>query len=188
MFRKIKIAISRTTNNMQTVHSKHRAATQTAKEPAPTAFAKHHSTEGPMGANSHVQPATWRDMPKILEFIKKGVKEGKLLPRNENEIIEDIRKGNAFLYKDGTKTSGMVFLDVYSEKLAELRSLYVAAGHRSNGVGSALIDKAKERARELGVMEVMTITRKGSDEWFRQFGFGEPHDFRVPLFLKLRDA
>ena len=81
---------------------------------------------------------------------------------------------------------GFAALEVYSKKLAELRSLAVAEGYRGRGVGRQLVTACVERARERNILEVMAIT--SSEEFFRSCGF----DFTLPgekkaLFLQTRE-
>jgi N-acetylglutamate synthase-like GNAT family acetyltransferase len=65
-------------------------------------------------------------------------------------------------------------LEVYSKKLAEIRSLCVAESHRFRGIGQALVNSCVERARELNILEVMAIS--STDDFFRSCGF----DFTLP--------
>ena len=81
---------------------------------------------------------------------------------------------------------GFATLEVYSKKMAEIRSLCVAAGYGGMGIGKRLTQACVELAREKNVYEIMVIT--SSDEFFRACGF----DFTLPgekkaLFLQTRD-
>lgn len=60
-------------------------------------------------------------------------------------------------------------LEVYSKRLAEIRSLAVLPAHQGNGIASNLIERCMGRAREKGVYEVLTIT--GTPAFFEKHGF-----------------
>lgn len=71
--------------------------------------------------------------------------------------------------EDGTIV-GCCALEVYSQRLAEVRSLAVLTDHQGRGIGSALVAKCLEEARALGIYEVLTIT--GATSLFEKHGFG----------------
>ena len=77
-------------------------------------------------------------------------------------------------------------IEVYSRKLAELRSLCVAPEWQGRGIGRRLVERCLALARERLVFEVMAITSQ--DQFFRACGF----DFTLPgekkaLFYQTRD-
>lgn len=125
------------------------------------------------------------DLPNMAVFIEPFVQQGKLLPRTFDEL--GILVANAFLAESDGKIVGMAALEVYSSKLAEVRSLAVAAEAQGRGVGRRLVEACIERARERNILEVMVITSE--DRFFQSCGF----EFTLPgekkaLFLKTRDT
>ena len=81
---------------------------------------------------------------------------------------------------------GFVVLEIYSAKLAEIRSLVVAADWQGQGLGKRLVAACVDRARERGVFEVMAVT--SSEDFFRSCGF----DYTLPgekkaFFLQTRE-
>ncbi len=119
-----------------------------------------------------VRAVTNADLPAVAAFIEPFVSEGKLLPRTREELVELIPHG--FVATLCGRVVGFVALEVYSRKLAEVRSLAVSSEFRRQGVGRLLVDRCVERARELGILEVMAIT--SSEEFFLTCGF----DFTLP--------
>lgn len=119
-----------------------------------------------------IRSVTTGDLPAIAQFIEPFVAAGKLLPRTREELVELIPHGFIALSKGAIV--GFVALEVYSRKLAEVRSLAVSAEFRRQGVGRRLVDKCVELATKLGVLEVMAIT--SSDDFFLSCGF----DFTLP--------
>jgi amino-acid N-acetyltransferase len=76
-------------------------------------------------------------------------------------------------------------VEIYSRKLAEVQSLAVRDGFQKLGIGRELIHRVIERARDVGVMEVMAIS--ASDSFLIHCGF----DYALPdqkkaLFYQLR--
>jgi N-acetylglutamate synthase-like GNAT family acetyltransferase len=131
-----------------------------------------------------IRPAHKDDVPKIHAFIRPYVAAGRLLERTMEEL--DLLVADGFVAEDNGRIVGFAALEVYSRKLAELRSLAVADGYRGQGLGRQLVECCIERAREKNVLEVMAIT--SSEEFFRSCGF----DFTLPgekkaLFLQTRD-
>jgi N-acetylglutamate synthase-like GNAT family acetyltransferase len=132
-----------------------------------------------------VRPAHKDDVPKVHAFIRPYVAAGRLLERTMEEL--DLLVADGFVAQDGDRIVGFAALEIYSKKLAELRSLAVADGYRGAGLGRKLVQCCIDRAREKNVLEVMAIT--SSEEFFRACGF----DFTLPgekkaLFLQTRET
>ena len=132
-----------------------------------------------------VRAATLRDVEALGEFIEPVVEQGRLLPRTHDELEDLTRHG--FVAVIGKKIVGFAALEIYSVKLAELRSLAVSPDHQGQGIGKALVIACIEQARKQNIFEVMAIT--SSDEFFQRCGF----DFTLPgekkaLFLQTRET
>ena len=132
-----------------------------------------------------VRPAQKDDLAAVAEFIHPFVVEGKLLPRTETELVELLDTG--FVAECAGKVVGFSALEIYSVKLAEIRSLAVSTNVQGSGVGRKLIDACIELAREKRVLEVMAIT--SSEQFFQACGF----DFTLPgekkaFFMQTRDV
>ena len=132
-----------------------------------------------------VRAATLRDVEALGEFIEPFVEQGRLLPRTHDELEDLTRHG--FVAVIGKKIVGFAALEIYSVKLAELRSLAVSPDHQGQGIGKALVIACIEQARNQNIFEVMAIT--SSDEFFQRCGF----DFTLPgekkaLFLQTRET
>ena len=141
-----------------------------------------------------VRPAHFADLGAIARFIEPFVEVGKLLPRTPAELDELIPQGFLATVEEaepGSRGSverivGFAALEVYSAKLAEVRSLAVDDRLRGLGVGRRLVAACIERAESLRVLEVMAISAE--EEFFRRCGF----DFTLPgqkkaFFIQTRD-
>lgn len=114
-----------------------------------------------------IRQAAEADVPALAEFIKPFVQDGKLLDRTLDEIYELLP--NFFVAERDGHIIGCATLEVYSRKLAELRSLAVAPEAQGMGLGKRLVAACVERAHELEILEVMAIT--SSDSFFQSCGF-----------------
>lgn len=130
-----------------------------------------------------IRPAVEQDLDELANFIEPFVAEQKLLPRTTDELREFIQHG--FIAECEHRIIGFATLEVYSRKLAEIRSLAVHEDFRGTGLGRELVSRCVARSRELNILEVMAIT--SAEHFFQQCGFG----FTLPgekkaLFISTR--
>jgi N-acetylglutamate synthase-like GNAT family acetyltransferase len=138
--------------------------------------------------SSHPQPALVRparggDIRALSALIEPVVQQRKLLPRTIDELA--LLLPNYFVAESGGRIVGCVALEIYSSKLAEVRSLVVEPAFQGQGVGKLLVEACIARARDEQVLEVMAVT--SAEEFFQSCGF----DFTLPgekkaLFLQTR--
>lgn len=131
-----------------------------------------------------IRAAVRSDLPSLETFIEQFVKANRLLPRTQDELNELLPFGFVALIDD--HIVGFAALEVYSHKLAEVRSLAVSESARGQGVGRDLVQRCVELARDKNVLEVMAIT--SADGFFQSCGF----DYTLPgekkaLFVQTRD-
>ena len=119
-----------------------------------------------------IRPVRFDDLDNILALIAPFVERDVLLPRSEGELIELLP--SSFVAEDAGRLVGYVGLEIYSIKLAEVRSLAVATDHQRLGIGQRLVQACVDLARRKGIIEVMAITSK--EDFFRLCGF----DFTLP--------
>lgn len=132
-----------------------------------------------------IRPTDPIDVPALTLFIEPFVQQGRLLPRTYDEL-EDLTE-HGFVAIAAGKIVGFAALEIYSKKLAELRSLAVSSAHQGQGIGKALVQACLDLAKERRIFEVMAIT--SSEEFFQRCGF----DFSLPgerkaLFLQTRET
>jgi N-acetylglutamate synthase-like GNAT family acetyltransferase len=134
-----------------------------------------------------VRMAHPEDFALIARLIEPFVEEGKVLGRTYQEFDELLPNFFVAIAEEDGEVIGCVALEVYSRKLSEVRSLAVARRAQGKGIGRLLVAACVERARQLGIFEVMAIT--SSDDFFKSCGF----DYTLPgakraLFMQTRDA
>ncbi len=128
-----------------------------------------------MAANSSVpvvRAARAGDAEAIAALIAPFVEAGKLLPRTPTEIRDLIPTG--FVAEHEGIIVGFTALEIYSAKLAEIRSLAVHADQQGAGLGRQLVAACVELAGKRNILEVLVVT--SSEEFFRSCGF----DFTLP--------
>lgn len=132
-----------------------------------------------------IRPASPDDLRQIDTFLADFVGAGRILPRTIDELELLIPTG--FIAEVHGQIVGFVTLEIYSKKLAEIRSLCVRPIMQGQGIGKKLIQACVDLAKARNVFEVMAIT--STDEFFRNCGF----DFTLPgekkaLFLQTRET
>lgn len=119
------------------------------------------------GADLEVRLARREDVAAIRALIEPHVTSGRLLQRATEEV-EFLLPTFVVAEQDG-KVVGCAALEIYSSRLAEVRSLAVTDAMQGLGVGRRLVEACVAIARERRVMEVMAIT--SNDAFFRAVGF-----------------
>ncbi|MCY4525941.1 MAG: GNAT family N-acetyltransferase [Anaerolineaceae bacterium] len=118
-------------------------------------------------AEISVRLARKQDVAAIRALIEPHVTSGRLMQRATEEI-EYLLPTFVVAEQDGA-VIGCAALEVYSSRLAEVRSLAVLDSLQGLGVGRRLVEACIAIARERQVMEVMAIT--SNEAFFRAVGF-----------------
>ena len=129
--------------------------------------------------NIKIVGANLSDVPKIQKLLKNEIEKGVILYRSDDEIAMNIR--SYLIAKDENNCDeiiGCVALHIYSMGLAEFRSMMVNQKYRMQGVGSLLIAKGIEDAKNLGLKEILVLTYKSY--FFSKFGFREIPKIEIP--------
>jgi len=131
-----------------------------------------------------IRPATGDDVPVLSRFLQPFIDDGVILPRTRRELSE--LQATGFVAESANQIVGFAALEIYSQKLAEIRSLVVSPDQQGSGIGKKLVTACVGKARDAGVLEVMAIT--SSEPFFRACGF----DFTLPgekkaLFIHTHD-
>ena len=119
------------------------------------------------GAEARVRLARREDVAAIRALIEPHVTSGRLMQRATEEI-EYLLPTFVVAERDGAVV-GCAALEIYSSRLAEVRSLAVTDALQGQGVGRRLVEACVKLARERQVMEVMAIT--SNEAFFRAVGF-----------------
>ena len=88
-----------------------------------------------------------------------------------------------FVARSGDTLAGCGALQIYSKRLAEVRSLAVDPDFRARGVASRLVACCIVRARERGVRELFAVTSQTS--FFSRLGFAPFRREKTAMFFEL---
>ena len=118
-----------------------------------------------------IRKASVKDWPAILGLIRE----------HPDKLMQDhLPRASAFFVAvTDEKIVGCCALEVYSKRLAEIRSLAVTEKFQAKGIATALIEACMKSAKEKKVYEVLTIT--GATGLFEKHGFGTFNKERFAL-------
>ncbi|MDR2905108.1 MAG: N-acetyltransferase [Helicobacteraceae bacterium] len=108
------------------------------------------------------------DIAEMQNLVKPFIEDGIILPRSDEEVANTIRS-YTIAKNDQNKIVGFSSLFIYTDKLAEVRSLVVSKEFQGQKIGSEIVLKLIEEARSLGLMQLITLTYRAS--FFTRLGF-----------------
>lgn len=113
--------------------------------------------------------ATLGDAPGIAELLRIYSELGVLLPRSESDIYNSLR--DFTVVDDGSKIIACAALLIYTQELAEVRSLAVHPDYLRRGLGDRIVRQLESDATRIGLKKLMALTYVVE--------FFEKHQFRV---------
>lgn len=123
-----------------------------------------------------LRKATFKDYEGIQRLITDN--PDTILPRTKEELLELI--SSFWVLDDEGEIVGCACLEVYSPKIAEIRTVAVRSDKRGLGYGGILVNAAVEEAKQRHIKEVLVIT--SSPEWFRKLNFGSCLNEKYAMF------
>lgn len=122
-----------------------------------------------------IRPAEKADMAAIRGLVR-------LFP--QQLVQQNLPRIPSFLVASASgKLVGCCALQIYSKRLAEVRSLAVHPDFQDHGVASMLVERCTQRARERGIKELFAVTSQSS--FFRRLGFATFRREKTAMFLEL---
>ncbi|MDH7598412.1 MAG: N-acetyltransferase [Sedimentisphaerales bacterium] len=125
----------------------------------------------------HIRPAKVSDARQINALIGTFAEQDKMLFRSLADIYEHLQ--TFLVAQEDDQVVGCCALEVVWSDLAEIKSLAVAQGHQSKGIGTAFVTAALEKARELGIGKVFALTMEPG--FFKRLGFVEVPRESLPM-------
>lgn len=123
-----------------------------------------------------IRSARPEDIPAILGLIQ--AHSDHLLERSQEEV-EALLPTFWVADVDG-EVVGCCCLEIYSRKIAEVRSLVVKEGARRRGMGRGLVLEAVAEARRRHIAEILTVTAER--EFFESLNFHTCLNEKYALF------
>lgn len=114
-----------------------------------------------------IRKAKIGDAPKIQALIAPFAARDEMLPRNLNEVYENLR--DYLVCEDDGALLGCCALHVNTEELAEVKALAVHPDAQGRGVGGQLVGACVDEARNIGIPRVFCLTYRPG--FFEKLGF-----------------
>jgi amino-acid N-acetyltransferase len=125
----------------------------------------------------NIRPAKKKDVRAIQLLTKQGVEADELVKRTKTMIEKSL--GDYFIFEIDKNPVACVALHVYPEEnQGELASLYVSSSHENQGIGRKLIQFVEDRARQLGLSQLLALSTQAFTYFKGKGGFqeGTPDD------------
>ncbi|PWT86001.1 MAG: amino-acid N-acetyltransferase [Blastocatellia bacterium] len=124
-----------------------------------------------------IRPARKKDIRAIQSLTKQAVEADELVKRTKGMLEKTL--ADYFIFEIDKNPVACVALHVYDErKQGELASLYVSSAHENQGIGRRLIQFVENRARQLGLSELLALSTQAFTYFQSKGGFveGTPDD------------
>lgn len=124
-----------------------------------------------------IRPARKKDIPAIQHLTRKAVEAEELIRRTRAEMERNL--GDYYIFDIDQNPVACVALHVYAEqRQGELGSLYVDPSHENQGIGRKLMRFVEDKARELGLSELIALSTQAFTYFESKGGFveGSPAD------------
>lgn len=115
-----------------------------------------------------IRPMQQTDIPAVLGVINPFVQSGKLLPRTEQQIAENL--SDYVVYEVDGGIHACAALHKYDDCQGEIAAVAVEEAFNNMGIGPNLINYLTEKAKEEGLKSIFIMTTQASD-WFEKLGF-----------------
>ena len=124
-----------------------------------------------------IRNAMVKDVETIYSLISYYAQFDKMMFRSKAYIFDNLQMYSV-AEADG-KVVGCCALQVIWSDLAELKSLAVDEGYQNKKIGKALVEKAVEQAKKLGVQKVFALTLV--PKFFEKYGFSIVDKKTLPM-------
>jgi amino-acid N-acetyltransferase len=124
-----------------------------------------------------IRKAKLNDVPGLFAMIDHYVAQRIMLARTLTDLYESVREFTV-AEEDGQVTACGA-LKLFSPELGEIRSLCVAPGQQSRGVGRAIIDELLAEAVHFKLKTIFALTV--APDFFARCGFRETARERFPV-------
>jgi amino-acid N-acetyltransferase len=120
----------------------------------------------------HIRPAKKKDVRSIQMLTKQAVEAEELVKRSKAMLEKSL--GDYFMFEVDKNPVACVAFHVYPEQnQGELACLYVSSSHENQGIGRKLIQFVENRARELGLRELLALSTQAFTYFQSKGGFAE---------------
>jgi amino-acid N-acetyltransferase len=124
-----------------------------------------------------IRPAKKKDIRAIQQLTKKAVEAEELVRRTRGEIEKNL--ADYYIFEIDKNPVATVALHVFpGQEKGELGMLYVDPSHENQGIGRKLIQFVENKAREIGLSELIALSTQTFSYFQSKGGFieGTPDD------------
>ncbi|MEO8258842.1 MAG: amino-acid N-acetyltransferase [Acidobacteriota bacterium] len=124
-----------------------------------------------------IRAAKKKDVRAIQLLTKQAVEADELIKRSRTALEKTL--GDYFIYEIDKNPVACIALNVYpAQQQGELACLYVSSSHENQGIGRKLIQFVENRARALGLRELIALSTQAFTYFQSKGGFteGTPDD------------
>jgi amino-acid N-acetyltransferase len=119
-----------------------------------------------------IRRAMKKDVRAIQLLTKKAVESAELVKRTRATIEKSL--GDYFIFEIDKNPVACVALHVFpDQKKGELACLYVSSSNENQGIGRKLIQFVENKAREMGLSELITLSTQAFTYFQSKGGFSE---------------
>jgi amino-acid N-acetyltransferase len=120
------------------------------------------------------------DVGSVHQIINHYANQQLMLPKTHLQLYENLRDFTVAMDPiQETLVLGCGALHIYWENIAEIRALAVRPGTTQRGIGTLLVEKLIEEAREYELQQVFAFTYV--PKFFARFGFDQVEHSALPL-------
>jgi amino-acid N-acetyltransferase len=119
-----------------------------------------------------IRRAKKKDVPSILNLTKPSVATEELVKRTRSTIEKQL--GDYYIFEIDKNPVACVALHTFPDQgKGELACLYVAPSHENQGIGRKLVQYVENKAREIGLTELITLSTQAFTYFQSKAGFAE---------------
>jgi len=126
-----------------------------------------------------IRPIREDDIVELLGMIGRSVRNSHLVPRGYTDIETNL-SDYSVMDIDGNVVGCVALLRYPGSDTAELACLYVKQAHEGLGYGAELVVYVEQRARELGLASVFSLTNRAAHFFNNRMGYEEIQPEEIP--------
>lgn len=123
-----------------------------------------------------IQRAKLSDMPQVHKLITYFAEQDEMLHRPLSELYENVR--DYYVIKEGDEVIACGSLHIVWDDLAEVKAVAVREDYQAHGLGTLIVSRCIEEAREMGLATVFCLTIKPG--YYERVGFVQSDVMTLP--------
>ena len=122
--------------------------------------------------HENIRPMQLADIPEVLRIMSPYVEEEILLPRGEQDLVEQLDHFVVYEVDGIIHACGAMIPSVQAKGRGEIAAITVDRTYKGFGIGKRILSYLVDRARNSDIKHLHVLTTQTAD-WFLQFGFAE---------------